>query len=74
VSEALNRLIIRMQEREVLGLQKYGTTMDRTDLGFLEWVVHAHEEVMDLALYLERVRTDLVLAPSWDDEAGGNSE
>ena len=29
--------------------------MERTDLSELEWLVHAQEEAMDLAIYLEKL-------------------
>ena len=45
----------KMQERAKVGLGKYGTTMEREDLTFVEWLIHAQEEAMDLAVYLERL-------------------
>lgn len=56
MSKALDRVTRRMAEREAAGLVKYGTTVDRTDLGPAEWLKHAQEEAMDLVLYLERLR------------------
>lgn len=43
----------KLQERAGFGLQKYGVTLERTDLSTLDWLVHAQEEAMDLANYLE---------------------
>ena len=43
-------------ERSRIGLQKYGTDLDRTDLDFLDWVKHAQEEHMDAILYLEKLK------------------
>lgn len=40
-------------EREKRGLSKYGTTVDRKDLSELEWLQHAYEEALDLAVYLK---------------------
>ena len=34
---------------------EYSTTMDRKDLTKLEWLKHAQEEAMDLAVYLEKI-------------------
>ena len=45
----------KMQERAKTGLSKYGTTMERTDLTTLDWLIHAQEEVMDLTIYLEKL-------------------
>lgn len=44
----------KMKRRAEIGLMKYGVTTERTDLDLLQWMNHAQEEVMDLAVYLER--------------------
>jgi hypothetical protein len=33
--------------------------MDRTDLTVKQWIDHAIEEALDLALYLEKIKEDL---------------
>lgn len=43
----------KIQERAEFGLKKYGVTLERDDLTELEWLIHAQEEAMDLADYLE---------------------
>jgi len=43
----------KLLERSQAGIQKYGTSLERPDLGTLEWPIHAQEEAMDLANYLE---------------------
>lgn len=63
-SETLKRLKQDLEVREVLGTLKYGTTIDRTDLDLHDWVRHAREEAMDLAVYLTRL---VVLLESLDD-------
>ena len=49
----------KFTSRSRLGFQKYGTTLDRTDLSELEWANHLQEELMDAILYLERLKRDL---------------
>lgn len=44
--------------RAMDGFSKYGVTMERTDLSRLDWLIHAQEEAMDLAVYLERLIQD----------------
>jgi hypothetical protein len=39
-----------------VGVEKYGTTLDRTDLTMLDWIQHAQEELMDGILYLEKIK------------------
>jgi len=41
-------------EREQRGLNKYGTTVDRNDLTEEQWLQHAYEEALDLAVYLKK--------------------
>lgn len=48
----------KLQKRAAAGLSKYGVTMERTDLSCLDWLIHAQEEAMDLAVYLERLIQD----------------
>mgnify|MGYP006916635083 FL=1 len=48
----------KLQKRAAAGLAKYGVTMERTDLSRLDWLIHAQEEAMDLAVYLERLIQD----------------
>ena len=55
MSNILDQTIKDLQAREVRGLKEYGTTMDRTDLSQDEWLQHACEEALDLALYLKKL-------------------
>jgi hypothetical protein len=55
MSKILDQTIKDLQAREVRGLKEYGTTMDRTDLSQDEWLQHAYEEALDLALYLKKL-------------------
>jgi len=41
-------------KRAQMGEKKYNTTLDRTDLSVIDYLQHAKEEAMDLALYLEK--------------------
>lgn len=49
----------RFLERSMRGQAKYGTTLMRDDLDTLDWIRHAQEEAMDMALYLERLYQDI---------------
>jgi len=46
--------------RSEIGLSKYNMTMDREDLIASDWVQHAYEEALDMALYLKRLRKDML--------------
>lgn len=55
----VNSVISAFIGRSNIGLQKYGTTLDRDDLSALDWIQHAQEEHMDAILYLEKLKTKL---------------
>lgn len=48
----------KLKTRALAGFNKYGVTMERTDLSRLDWLIHAQEEAMDLAVYLEKLIQD----------------
>ena len=47
-------------DRSMFGKQKYGTTLDRSDLTILDWINHTQEELMDATLYLEKLKKTLI--------------
>ena len=55
MSNILDQTIKDLYKREIRGLKEYGTTLDRTDLSQDEWLQHAYEEALDLALYLKKL-------------------
>ena len=55
MSKILYSIIDDLLEREDKGLKEYGTTMDRTDLSEQDWLQHAYEEALDLAIYLKKI-------------------
>jgi hypothetical protein len=52
----VSAVVSAFQKRAEFGQKKYGTTLDRNDLTFLQWVQHAQEELMDAILYLEKLK------------------
>lgn len=50
--EAVRQMLL---ERSVTGLNKYGVTTQRTDLTRVQWLRHAQEEALDLAVYLQKL-------------------
>lgn len=57
-SNLLNKVVAELEARELKGLDTYGTTLDRTDLTRSEWLQHAYEEALDLALYLKKLKIE----------------
>ena len=54
-------VMARFKERSEAGINKYKTTLERTDLTTLEWLQHSQEEAMDFVLYLERLKHEYKL-------------
>lgn len=57
-SNLLNKVVAELEAREAKGLDTYGTTLDRTDLTRSQWLQHAYEEALDLALYLKKLKIE----------------
>lgn len=61
VDSIVQSVISKFVGRASFGRQKYGTDLDRTDLGTADWIQHAQEELMDGILYLEKLRQQMGL-------------
>lgn len=59
ISKVTQSLIAQFIERDELGLEKYGTTMDRQDLSLSDWLEHAIEEKIDELKYLKAAKNSL---------------
>jgi hypothetical protein len=55
MSKIEEQVIEKMRDRADVGLNKYGTTMERDDLSFAEWMIHMQEEMMDATIYAQRI-------------------
>lgn len=56
--EIVRSVLKRFNERSNVGIGKYSTTLERSDLSTLEWLTHAQDEAMDFVLYLERLKQE----------------
>ncbi len=55
MSSIEEKVIAEIRQRAKKGEAKYGTTMDRDDLSFVEWVQHLKEELMDAVVYAQKI-------------------
>jgi hypothetical protein len=55
MSSIEEQVCFKILKRSEVGKKKYGTTMEREDLSKLDWLKHAQEEAMDLAVYLQKL-------------------
>lgn len=53
VDAVVAKVIDQFLDRSAKGIQKYGTTLAENNLSLIEWLEHAKEEAMDMALYLQ---------------------
>lgn len=51
VSAITQDILDLVRRRDAVGLKKYGTTLDRTDLSHADWLQHMAEELLDAAGY-----------------------
>ena len=52
----------RLADRAATGLRKYGVTTERGDLSIVEWLQHLQDELLDAAVYVERLKGEAVPA------------
>lgn len=45
--------------RQTLGIAKYGQTVQNNPLTLEQWLQHAYEEALDMAVYLRRAKEEL---------------
>jgi dihydrofolate reductase len=51
-----DKIIEQIRVRQAAGALKYGTTMSRDDLSVNDWLQHAKEEMLDAAIYLQKLQ------------------
>ena len=52
----VERVIKLFRKRSKRGIEKYGVTLEQNELSNVEWLQHLQEELMDAALYVERIK------------------
>lgn len=57
----VERVRQKLLDRSQVGMAKYGCTMERDDLTVLDFLKHHQEELMDAAIYVERLIQDHLL-------------
>jgi len=59
LDSCVTAVIQRLTQRAETGQRKYGTNLDRTDLDIQDWLLHLQEELLDAALYVERLKKEV---------------
>ena len=52
-------VVVQLRTRAEKGKEKYGTTMERDDLTLMQWLQHLQEELMDAAVYVEKLKGEI---------------
>ena len=58
IDENVENVRQMLYNRMQAGYKKYGTTTERTDIDFLGWLQHLQEELLDAAVYIERLKKE----------------
>lgn len=45
-----------LQDRAWVGFKKYGVTTERKDIDLQGWLQHLQEELLDAAIYIQRLK------------------
>jgi hypothetical protein len=53
-------VVKKFKNRSKVGIKKYGTTLERPDYDFLDWLKEAQTEAMDFALYCEAAMSKII--------------
>ena len=57
IDNIVERVVSLFRSRSERGIEKYGTTLDKNELSNREWLQHLQEELMDAALYVEKIKS-----------------
>ena len=57
--QIVKKVMAKFYERSQVGINKYGTTLDRDELSLTDWLNHLQEELMDATCYIEKLKQDV---------------
>ena len=57
MSKIEESVIQKIRDRAEVGEGKYGVTMERGDLSRVQWLNHLQEELLDGAIYIEKLKS-----------------
>lgn len=55
MSRIEENVITKIRQRAETGTVEHGDTMEREDFTLLQWLQHLQDEVMDAAVYIEKL-------------------
>lgn len=54
----VDQVVKKFQDRSKLGIKKYGTTLAESKEGFIPFLNHLQEELMDAVLYIQKLKSE----------------
>ena len=57
MSKIEESVIQKIRDRAEVGKKKYNVTMERNDLTRVQWLNHLQEELLDGAIYIEKLKS-----------------
>ena len=72
----VENVVTQLRTREETGMNKYEVNTERKDLTTLEWLQHLQEELMDAAVYVEKLKYEMSRLSdfSLEKKKGGEKE
>ena len=65
----VENVVTQLRTREETGMNTYEVHTERKDLSTLEWLQHLQEELMDAAVYVEKLKYEMKnIAPNMHKE------
>lgn len=52
----VQKVISNFEERSNVGIKKYNTTLEKSESGLMDFLIHLQEELMDATLYIEKIK------------------
>lgn len=52
----VQKVISNFEERSKVGIKKYNTTLEKSESGLMDFLIHLQEELMDATLYIEKIK------------------
>jgi len=54
----VEEVVKKFQDRSKVGIKKYGTTLAESKEGFIPFLNHLQEELMDAILYIQKLKSE----------------
>lgn len=62
-SETYHTIVSALIARQKIGIEKYGHTVDRTDMIYSDWIREGTEELLDALMYFARAQRWDIIEP-----------